>query len=90
METDDLPWGDLEASRSNRRLQRKHPIAEGKKLYLAAASACPTCQSPPDSLGWFYFESPAQTWEMLCGCAGWMVVCDKCHRQVSFFEEAIS
>lgn len=34
-----LPWEDVEASRRNRRLQRKHPVADGKKHYLAAASA---------------------------------------------------
>jgi hypothetical protein len=54
------------------------------------ASACPGCQTPPDELSWFYFESPRETWQMLCGCAGWMVVCDKCRRQTSYFEEVMS
>jgi hypothetical protein len=56
-----LPWEDVEASRSNRRLQRKHPVAEGKTQYLAAAAACPGCGTPPDELTWFYFESSRET-----------------------------
>jgi hypothetical protein len=85
-----LPWDDVEASRSNRLLQRKYPVALGKKKYLAATSACPGCQTMPDNLKWFYFESPRETWQMLCGSAGWMVVCDRCHRQISYFEEMIN
>jgi hypothetical protein len=85
-----LPWKDVEASRKNRRLQRKHPVAEGKKAYLESASPCPGCQTPPDELTWFYFESPKDTWEMLCGTAGWIVVCDKCHQQISYFEKVMN
>ena len=85
-----MPWEDVERSRRNRRLQRKHPVAHGKEMYLETASACPGCQTQPDELSWFYFESPRETWEMLCGSAGWMVVCDKCRRQTSYFEVAIS
>jgi hypothetical protein len=87
---EELPWEDVEASRRNRRLQRKHAVADGKEKYLAAASACPGHQTPPDELSWSYFESPRETWQMLCGSAGWMVVCDKCHRQTSYFEEMIN
>ena len=64
--------------------------ADGKEKYLDTASACPGCQTPPDELSWFYFESPRETWEMLCGCAGWMLVCDQCRRQTSYFEEVMS
>ena len=85
-----LPWEDVEASRSNRWLQRKHPVAHRKEKYLNTALGCPGCQTPPDELSWFYFESPRGTWKMLCGCAGWMVVCDKCHQQTSYFEEMMS
>jgi hypothetical protein len=65
-----LPWEDVEASRRNRRLQRKHPVEEGKKGWLAEAKACPQCQTPLEALTWFYFESPKETWEMQCGTAG--------------------
>jgi hypothetical protein len=86
----ELPWEDVEAARRNRQLQKKHPVAEGKKKYLATASVCPGCQIPPDELSWFYFKSPPETWPSECGCAGWMVVCDQCHRQTDFFLEGIS
>jgi hypothetical protein len=85
-----LPWEDVEASRRNRRLQRKHPIEEGKTHYLANAKPCPKCQTPAEALAWFYFESPNWTWENLCGRAGWLIVCDRCRCQTDFFEEAIS
>ena len=29
-------------------------------------------------------------WEHLCGRAGWMTVCDRCHLQVDFFREAMN
>jgi hypothetical protein len=85
-----LPWEHVDASRRNRRLQRKHPVAEGKSRYLAGAKACPTCNIEADALSWFYFESPQWTWDNLCGSAGWMLVCDNCKRQADFFEEVMS
>ena len=85
------PWEDVGASRRNRLLQKKHPIKEGKKAYLKTASRCPGCKTAPDTLSWFYFQSPTWTWgEDLCGRAGWIVVCDKCHRQTDFFLEVMS
>ena len=51
------PWEDVEGSRSNRRLQRKHSVEHGKKEYLAMASVCPGCQTPPDELSWFYSKA---------------------------------
>ena len=87
---DDYPWEHVEASRRNRRLQKKHPATEGQSRYLTDAKTCPKCQAPPEALSWFYFESPKWTWENLCGSAGWMAVCDRCHVQVNFFGEAIS
>lgn len=89
-EEDALPWEDVDASRRNPRLQRKHPMGGSKQKYLKSASGCPNCQTPPDKLTWFYFESPKHTWPNECGLAGWVVVCDGCHQQVSFFLEAMS
>jgi len=43
--------------------------------------------APARQLSWFYFESPSETWEYLCGRAGWMTVCNRCQRQVDFFLE---
>jgi hypothetical protein len=86
----EYPWKDVEASRRNRRLQAKHPLTEGKNQYLASAKACPRCETVPESLNWFYFSSPKETWPQLCGVAGWIAVCDRCHLQVNFFDEVMS
>ena len=87
---DPLPWADVDASRRNGRLQRWHPSDQGKATYLHDAAACPRCQTPPEDLSWFYFRSPAETWPNECGCAGWLVVCDKCPIQVRLFIEVMS
>jgi len=84
---DGYPWEDVEASRNDERLQRQHPMTEAKRLYLDRAKPCPQCGCVADGLAWFYFESPPETWEGLCGCEGWITVCDRCHRQVDFFAE---
>jgi hypothetical protein len=86
----DLPREDVEASRRNPRLQAKHPVTEGKNHYLASAKACPRCETVPESLNWFYFGSPKETWSMQCGVAGWLAICDNCHLHVNFFPEAMS
>jgi hypothetical protein len=87
---DQFPWEDVEAARKNQRLQREHPVAEGQQRYTATAKACPQCHTAAGQLSWFYFESPAETWEHLCGRAGWMTVCDRCHLQVDFFRQVMN
>ena len=90
-EDNDLyPWEDVEAARKNPRLQREHPIANGQSAYLATAKPCRQCHAPASQLNWFYFESPDETWKHLCGRAGWMTVCDRCHLQVDFFLEVLN
>jgi hypothetical protein len=84
------PWPDVEAARKNARLQGKHPISEGQARHLHGAKACPKCGVAAERLAWLYFESPEGTWELLCGRAGWMTVCDECHVQVDFFLEILS
>ena len=90
LDDDSFPWEDVEASRTNQRLQREHPAAEARQRYAATAKPCPRCQTGADKLTWFYFESPAWTWEHLCGRAGWLTVCDPCHAQVDFFLEVMN
>ena len=86
-----FPWEDVEQSRNDKRLQGEHPLAEGQNRYAAFAKPCPKCHATANMLSWFYFESPAATWgEDLCGRAGWMTVCDRCHVQVDFFCEEMS
>ena len=87
---DQFPWADVQAARRDQRLQREHPAAEGQQRYTATAKACPQCHTAAGQLIWFYFESPAETWEHLCGRAGWMTVCDRCHLQVDFFCEVLN
>jgi hypothetical protein len=84
------PWEDVEASRRNRRLQKRHRLPEEIGSYFAETTACPKCHAPSETLSWFYFRSPKETWAMACGVAGWMAVCDRCHIQVNFFTEAVS
>jgi hypothetical protein len=86
----DLPWGDVEASRRNRWLQKNRRLPRGIRSHFAEARPCPQCQSPAEALSWFYFRSPKETWAQECGVAGWMAVCDRCRVQVNFFIEAVS
>ncbi len=36
---------------------------------------CPECLLPME---WIWFSSPTETWDMLCGRAGWTAVCRPC------------
>ena len=65
-------------------LQSRHRLAdalERHKDHLA--------ESVEDAL-WFYFESPAWTWENFCGRAGWMVVSKEPMREAAFFLEIMN
>lgn len=84
--SDDFAWEDVERCRKNKWLQRDHPMDEGQGRFLRYAKACPQCSAEPKALAWFYFSNA----KGLGGCAGWMTVCDGCHKQVGFFMEAIS
>ncbi len=90
----EYPWEDVEASRRNRRLQKRHRVkervADGLPRHFAYARPCPKCGAAKEKLSWFYFRSPKETWENLCGIEGWMGVCDPCHMQVNFFSEVMS
>ena len=86
----DLPWADVDACRRNLRLQRRHSVADAKHHHLLEANRCPRCRTLPDALNWVYFSSPKETWPALCGCAGWLIVCDECRIQVDFFIEVMS
>ena len=81
---DQFPWR-MSKRWKNQWLQREHPVAEGLGIYAAKAKACPRCHTAAGQLIWFYFDTPSEMWEHLCGRAGWMTVCDRCHLQVGFF-----
>lgn len=84
-----FPWEDVSACRGYSG-KKKIPWSFGKKKYLVQAKPCPRCGKKPDELYWIYFESPEFTWELLCGRAGWLTICDTCHYQVNFFLEKMS
>jgi len=68
----------------------RHPPARGQAAYRRMAVLCPQCGTAVLELSWFYFRSPPATWRGECGCEGWLVICDSCQAQVSFFCEVIS
>ena len=92
-----FPWADVEASADDQQLQRSqasHAQGEAPAILQAPAihddlraraRSCPGCNTSPADLAWVYFSSPEWTWRQLCGRAGWLVVCTRCHLQVDFF-----
>ncbi len=62
-------------------LQSRHRLADALARYKEALA------EPIESPIWFYFKSPAWTWENLCGRAGWIVVGKEPPQQVAFFLE---
>ena len=86
---DHFPWVDVDRSREDWRLQKAHPREEVIAFHNLCRP-CPGCGKPSPELAWFYFASRGSTWRSLCGRAGWMAVCDDCHRQVHFFLEVMS
>ena len=82
-EPESFPREDLEASRADKRLQAgsRAAVEEAKRTH--AGISCPDCRTD-STLVWFYFSSPAWTWEALCGRAGVVAYCDKHERQVAF------
>jgi hypothetical protein len=83
-ESEQFPWDDVILSRQDRELQSKHNVERAVQTYGSKA-VCRGCNSCGKELAWLYFCSPDWTWELLCGRAGWMAVCDQCNVQV-FFE----
>ncbi len=79
-----FPWEDVEACIQDPKLEKSHGV---KAEYLPEARACPTCNTPPEKLRWIYFITPPVTWEQRRGRAGYLLICEKCRRQVDFFCE---
>jgi hypothetical protein len=65
-------------------LQSRHSLAAAKERYKAGIA------EPVENALWFYFESPAWTWENLCGRAGWMIVAKGSPLEVAFFLEIMN
>jgi hypothetical protein len=58
--------------------------------YARDARPCPECGDTFDQLTCVYYASRSSTWQKMCGRAGWLVVCDRCHVQVQFFLEVMN
>lgn len=87
MDDDDgiiFPWEDVEKSRQSKSLQKHEEHSRADALRKFGDVRCPSCGKTAEKLACFFFKSPKWTWRRLCGRAGWMVVCDECHRQVKF------
>ena len=54
--------------------------ARPEKVFLSD-NTCPDCG---EKLIQVYFRSPDWTWKDLCGRAGDMLICPKCHAQQDF------
>lgn len=89
-----IPWEDVDRCRWDTALQenRKRQVNEdtGEPVFdldrlREAARPCPECGDRFDELVCFYYSTPSWTWQKMCGRAGWLVVCDRCHLQVQFF-----
>lgn len=70
-----FPREDVEASLADSKLQQraaKDRSAE-TEILLADLRAKAIEDGAPPSSEWIFFESPAWTWKMLCGRAGWLL-----------------
>jgi hypothetical protein len=83
-----FPPTELRASRTDQALQMRR--GKAPESLRAGARSCPACGAGAAELSWFWYESSAWTWEMLCGRAGWVSFCDRDDRQVQFFLEEMS
>lgn len=76
-----FPWEDVYACRDNGEASEKNEI---KNRLRNIIQPCPSCQKTIEDLEVLYFESPPETWRMMCGRAGWMVACFHCKKQIWF------
>jgi hypothetical protein len=81
-----FPVEDVRAAREDRGLQRRHA-----EIVQAIAAENPDGRSSHcgGEVAWFYFESPVETWEHLCGRAGPIAWCAE-HGQVGLFCEVMN
>lgn len=84
-----FPWEHVEDCRQQTGSRRDSFPPESARSdpnkHRDRAKPCPLCGAGFESLTLVYFVSPRWTWKDLCGRAGWLTICDKCHIQVEFF-----
>lgn len=73
-----FPWDDIKAC-----IDKKIP-ARSNHL------SCPFCGKASEELEWINFNSPAWTWQKLCGRQGPLSICPDCHCQVEFICEIMN
>ena len=77
-----VPWEEIDACR----WMEGPTLTEGELPTLAAqAGPCRICGCEATDLTWIRYSTPPETWETLCGTAGWMALCDLCREQVALF-----
>ena len=81
-----------EAAKNDKAFQASHQerVPQAQDKYFAKAKSCPRCGTPPPRLEWFYYCSPASTWQRMMGRAGWMTYCGKCGMRIDFFVEVLN
>lgn len=84
------PRADVLACRADPAAQGDHDAEAARREAGPSARGCPSCGLPATSLEWFYFTSHPQTWEALCGTAGWVVWCDADQVVADYLEEVIN
>ena len=72
------------------KIAEEAPVAGRHPNPLYGGETVPEMRTARGILELVFFRSPKETWKNLCGTEGWMAVCDRCHVQVNYFEEAIS
>lgn len=74
MKEDDtlLPWEDVNACMHWWNLLN---------LFWGKGEPCPFCGKPTKII---WFSSPRDTWDNLCGTAGYLTLCKDCHRQLDY------
>ena len=90
---DDFPWEDVEACMKDtiaweevKDYVIKHGEYDANWLYCS----CPKCGEQPQNLHWIHFRSPPYTWSNLMGTEGYLAICNKCKKEVSYFQTAMN
>lgn len=88
---DQFPWEHVIACRNIKKSPNTGETEkEFRKRFQGQINPCPKCGKSFDKMEVFYFESPPKTWEMLCGRAGWIVICIDCKKQIRFELEVMN
>lgn len=88
-----LPDEDVRASIADQQLQREHRLEDlhaASRNQMEAMKSRALAQGASPRTEWIYFESPQNTWEGLCGRAGWLLYDPESRKQYEFLLEVIS